>query len=447
MKLWQTAESDASEQIEAFLAGDDVKLDAQLLKYELSGSIAHAMGLQKIGILSSEELNQLRDQLSALVGQDIELSPSDEDIHTFVENYLVSNLGELGEKIHTGRSRNDQVLVNLRLYAKDQLQQISFEAIRLSQELLSLAKEHQLVHMPGTTHTRFAMPSSIGLWAASFVDGLLESLQLINSVYALINRSPLGSSAGYGVPLPLEREYVAALLGFESVQINPLSTVSGRAKLDFALVNSLQMVMSDLDRLSADLIWGSSEQFGFFEIPVEYCTGSSIMPNKSNPDVLELIRGRAAKLAGNAVQASFTMHGAISGYHRDHQELKGALMNSCDIVLSSLQMMRGIISGLGINEAALAEAHSAEIYAVDEMVKCVQSGETLRSAYRSVKNSLENLESIDAVEALKARTHIGGAGNLGLENYGTSIEKQSEKWNERSEQFRSSLAVLFEESA
>ena len=445
MKLWQTAEADSSIEIETFLAGEDVELDALLLNYELCGSVAHAAGLEKIGIISSDEYSRLRQSLRQLLGSKVKLSAADEDIHTFVENFLVSELGELGEKIHTARSRNDQVLVNLRLYLKDHLHKLAHEAIQLALVLLMLAEKHKNVPMPGMTHTRFAMPSSVGLWATSFIDGLLESLHLINSVYELIDRSPLGSSAGYGVPVELDRAYVAGLLGFASVQVNPLSTVSGRSKIESAVISALLALMSDLDRLSSDLIWGSSEPFGFFEIPTAYCTGSSIMPNKSNPDVLELIRGRAARVMGNAVQATMTGHGAISGYHRDHQELKGPLMHSVEIVFSSLRMMRGIISGLGIHEDALAEAHSAEIYAVDEMLKRVKLGESLRSAYRAVKNSLGDLEKIEPIQALAARSHMGGAGNLGLELYEKSIEEKSSAWSERAKAFEDALDALFSE--
>jgi len=444
MKIWQTKSQSSSELIDEFLAGSDVQLDARLLPYEFYGSMAHAMGLSKIGILTESEVEQIRDSLSRLVEQEIEINPEDEDIHSLIEAHLIHELGDVGEKIHTGRSRNDQVLVDLRLFAKDYLQQIAIKTTQLVEVLIEFAKDHEFVPMPGTTHTRFAMPSSIGLWAASFADGLLESLTSIESAYQLINKSPLGSAAGYGVPLPLEREYVAELLDFDGVQLNPLNATSNRGKADFVVVSALAALMLDLSRLSADLIWGSSERFEFFILPREFCTGSSIMPNKHNPDLLEIMRAKAAGISAKLVGIYNISQGKISGYHRDHQELKEALMESLQTTSTALELMTELISNLKINKTNLRNAHSKELYAVDQMIREIQQGQPMRSAYRAVKENLDEVEMPDPIEALKARAHIGGPGNLGLDGLLELNQEISAKWVQRRIQMETKLTKLLQ---
>lgn len=415
MKLWETRPGALGERVERFTAGEDAVLDGRLLYFDLCGTAAHVEGLGRIGILTSKEVARVRDALQALWTQRLEIRPQDEDVHTAVENALTQTLGELGEKVHTGRSRNDQVLVDLRLYAKSQLLALDVSVLALAKSLLKLAQRHEFVPMPGFTHTRQAMPSSVGLWAGSFVEGLLEDRVALQAALRLVDQCPLGAAAGYGVPLPLAREGVSELLGFSRVQANALNAVAGRAKLDFAVLGALATLMLDLSRLSADLIWYSSETLPYFELPEAFCTGSSIMPNKRNPDVLELVRAKGARVQAHANRAFAIAHGQVSGYHRDHQECKGALLDGLDTALSCVEILVPLVDGLGVNAPVLAGAVGPELFAVDAMLEHVKGGLPLRQAYRAVKARLGAvLAPTDVGAALRARAHLGGPGRLEL---------------------------------
>lgn len=442
MKLWQTDTHSADELVERFTAGEDVALDAALLYYDVCGTMAHVMGLQTIGILTEDEVAQIRQGLQSIWNTRLQIRPEDEDVHTAVENALSKDLGELGQKIHTGRSRNDQVLLDLRLYAKAELLSLIDHLIKLSETFLDFAKANQDVPMPGTTHTRWGMPSSIGMWAGSFAEAFLEDLVTLDAVYTLVDRSPLGAAAGYGVPLPLPRESTAEWLGFAEAQINPVNTTSGRGKMDHLLLSALAGVMLDLSRLSTDLIWGSSETMPFFELPDAFCTGSSIMPNKRNPDMLELIRGKAARVQADASQAFMIAQGRISGYHRDQQELKPAFMDGLETTSACLEILIPLISELKVNEEKLAEAMTSELFAVDEMIEQVKAGVPLRRAYRAVKAALDQVEQVDFQQAVEKRTHLGGLGNLGLDQLGTQVQRQKNEWQERRAHFSSALEKL-----
>jgi len=444
MKLWQTDAHSADQLVERFTAGEDVKLDAGLLYYDVCGTMAHVMGLQQINILTEEEVGQIRLGLQAIWNNRLEIRPEDEDVHTAVENELSKDLGELGQKIHTGRSRNDQILLDLRLYTKAELLSLVGKLTKLAKVFLDFAKANQDVPMPGTTHTRWGMPSSIGMWASSFTEGLLEDLVTLDAAFRLTDRSPLGAAAGYGVSLPLPRELTAEWLGFAEAQINPVNATSGRGKMDHVLLSALSSVMLDLSRLSTDLIWGSSETMPFFELPDAFCTGSSIMPNKRNPDVLELIRGKAARVQAEASQAFMIAQGRISGYHRDQQELKPAFMDGLETTSACLEILIPLISELKVDEEKLTEAMTSELFAVDEMIEQVKAGVPLRQAYRAVKAALDQVQTPDMAQAISKRSHLGGLGNLGLDQLGEQIQEQKKVWEKRQDHFSDSLKKLIE---
>ncbi len=444
MKLWQTDTHSADQLVERFTAGEDVKLDAALLYYDVCGTMAHVMGLQKIDILSEEEVAQICQGLQTVWNNRLEIRPEDEDVHTAVENALSKDLGELGQKIHTGRSRNDQILLDLRLYGKAELLSLVDHLIDLGKVFLNFAKANQDVPMPGTTHTRWGMPSSIGMWASSFTEALLEDLMILEAAFKLTDRSPLGAAAGYGVPLPLPREATAEWLGFAEAQINPVSATSGRGKMDHVLLSALSGVMLDLSRLATDLIWGSSETMPFFDLPDAFCTGSSIMPNKQNPDVLELIRGKAARVQADASQAFMIAQGRISGYHRDQQELKPAFMDGLQTTSDCLEILIPLISELKVNEKKLSEAMTSELFAVDEMIEQVKAGVPLRQAYRAVKASLDQVQTPDMAQAIEKRSHLGGLGNLGLDQLDEQLQQQKSIWTKRRDHFSNSLKKLIE---
>jgi argininosuccinate lyase len=443
MKLWKTEQSSDDELVEQFTAGEDVALDRELVPYEIFGSLAHAVMLEQIGVLTAAELARLRTVLVELLDAEIRLTVQDEDVHTKLEALLTEKLGELGQKIHTGRSRNDQVLVDIRLYTKARLSAIALEALDLASSLQKLAQAHEFVPMPGYTHTRRAMLASVGLWAAAFAESLLEDLRLLAAAYELNDQSPLGAAAGYGVPLKLDRELTARLLGFRTVQQNTLAVMNSRGKLEFAVLCALSCVMMTLSRLANDLIWFSGDEFRFFEISQRFCTGSSLMPNKQNPDVLELVRARAARVIGGAGQLAFLTHGLSSGYHRDLQETKGLLMRGLETTYSALRLMTGVVSELRVNRAQLEAACSADLFAVDRVIEQVQKkGIPFRQAYQNVKRDLARVQAGRPEEALKKRAHLGGPGHLRLGELKAEIESRSADWRAEREQFLGDLERL-----
>ncbi|MCS6936850.1 MAG: argininosuccinate lyase [Candidatus Bipolaricaulota bacterium] len=442
MKLWETGREKTDVIVERFTAQDDLPLDEALARYDVLGSLAHAAMLQKIGVLTAEEHCRLRGALLELLDQKLTLSVEDEDIHTKIENLLVARLGELGQKLHTGRSRNDQVLADLRLYAKERLQEIALELLALAEALAEFAQKHEFVPMPGYTHTRRAMPASVGLWAAAFSESLLDDVKLVKAVYELNDASPLGAAAGYGVPLALDRALTAELLGFKAVQRNALAAMNSRGKLEFATVSALGSVMLTIGRLADDLVWFSSEEFGFFEIPERFCTGSSLMPNKTNPDLLELIRARVARVVSAGGAVALVVHGLTSGYHRDLQETKEPFMKSLLTTRDCLAVLSRLIPELRVNEAKLRAACSAEIFAVDRVLEEVQRGVPFRKAYQNLKRELSALRVPNLKDALKKRAHLGGPGNLQLDVLKSEIERAHREWRVERERYLKTLDRL-----
>jgi len=293
MKLWDKGIS-VDQQVLRYTVGDDFILDRKLVKYDCIASIAHAKMLAKIGVLESDEAKKLERALLEIVElaeQDkFEISPEQEDCHTAIENYLTEKLGDLGKKIHTARSRNDQVVTALRLLYKDELQRCEQLVGELKTAISGFAEKIGQVVFPGYTHTRKAMPSTISLWATAFMDSLEDDEKILQAAKDLIDQSPLGTGAGYGVPLEIDRKFTAELLGFKRVQKNPLYVQNSRGKFETAILFALNQIMYDLNKMASDLILFSLPDFGYFDLPDEFCTGSSIMPQKKNPDVLELIR-------------------------------------------------------------------------------------------------------------------------------------------------------------
>ncbi|NDC36482.1 MAG: argininosuccinate lyase [Proteobacteria bacterium] len=299
MKLWQQGPTDTDpvrKAVENFTVGDDWIVDKTLVRWDCAGSMAHAMMLRAIGILSEEELTEARKGLGAILGLAqqgaFEISVSDEDCHTAIENYLTKHHGEIGKKIHTARSRNDQSLTATKLFLKDSVYRVHALLHEFCRVLLGFARQHP-VPFPGYTHMQKGMPSTVQLWAASFVESLLDSGRLLTAAIEFLDASPLGSAAGYGVTIPINRELTATLLGFERVHRNVITTQNGRGKNEAVVLSAFATVMADLSKFGADLLFFSQPELGFLAIPERFCTGSSIMPQKRNPDVLELLRAKA----------------------------------------------------------------------------------------------------------------------------------------------------------
>jgi argininosuccinate lyase len=405
--------------VERYTVGEDYLLDHRLVTADCLASMAHAAMLAKIGILEERELRDLRRELAEIARLNrrgkFPIRVEDEDCHTAIENRLVARLGEAGLKIHTGRSRNDQVIAALRLYARSFLLELTLEIVDLAGELLRFAGAHRELPMPGRTHLQVAMPSSVGLWAAAYGEELLDDLELVDTAYRLNDSCPLGSAASYGVPLPLDREMVARALGFARVQNNVLYVNNSRGKVEAVILDALHQVMLTLSRLCQDLILFSLPELGYFSLPEELFAGSSIMPQKRNPCLLETVRATTATVGACAGQVKEIIRALPSGYNRDFQETKAAFFRGTDATLDSVCIVRLVVQKLVPNREALLRAFTPEIFATDRALELVQQGMPFREAYREVGRNLAALEKRDPVEAIRRRSYTGTTGNLGLE--------------------------------
>jgi argininosuccinate lyase len=445
IKLWQKADAAIDARAEQYTAGD-VGLDQRLVKADVLGSIAHARMLQKIGILTADEFAALRAELVDILRLDAAgrfvLTVQDEDVHTRVENHLVAALGDPGKKIHTARSRNDQVALDMRLFIKESLLGVEGGLLDAVDAFLGFARRYEWTPMPGYTHMQRAMLSSVGLWVASFAESLLDDRALLGAVYDIVDQSPLGSAASYGVPLPIDRQYAAELLGFARVHNNVLAAQHGRGKHEGMVVQALGQVMLDLSRFAQDVVLFTTSEYGFFTLDQSLCTGSSIMPQKRNADILELARGQASVVQGLAQQIMATITGLPSGYNADVSLTKRPVMQAFDITLGTLGICALAARSLTPNEAALRAALSPEVFATDAAYDLVAQGVPFRDAYRRVAADLASLAPVDPEPALKERTHQGASGNLGLGQIVTHLESARADLAERTERFQAPLQAL-----
>lgn len=387
-KLWQKNKTELNSLVEAFETKHDLILDQKLIKYDVLGSIAHAKMLFKINILTGEELSKLEQGLSEILKLDkageFNLEYGDEDIHTKIENFLTEKYGEVGKKIHTARSRNDQVLTALRLYTKAELEQAQKSTEALINSFHKFSKEHRDIAMPGYTHMQKAMPSSVSMWAESFKDSLIDDLAVIKSAYILNNQSPLGSAAGYGLPIEIDKHFTAKILGFEKVQENPIYCQNSRGKIEGVILASLISLLSTINKFSTDLILFTTTEFNFFTPSQDITTGSSIMPQKKNLDVAELLKSKVHLVLGNYIQIVSLSSNLNSGYNRNIQDTKKPLMESLEIALDSLKITKILLENITPNEKALAAAMTDELFATEKALKLVLEGESFRDAYQKV---------------------------------------------------------------
>lgn len=448
-KLWDKG-YDLDAVVEEFTVGDDYLLDRHLARYDILGSIAHGRMLASIGILDEKELSDLCGELKRLLkladSGKFEVSLEQEDIHTAVEEALVEKLGDTGKKLHTGRSRNDQVIVDLRLYTRDRLIVMWKETLACSGILVDFARKHEFVPMPGRTHTQRAMPSSVGTWAGAFAESLLDDLEILKSVYKLNNQCPLGSAAGYGVALPLDRQMTSDLLGFDKVQNNVLYVQNSRGKFEAATVFVLSQIVDDLARLSGDIIFFSVPELGYFSLPEEFCPGSSIMPQKKNPDPLEMVRAKASTVSSMASSISATVRNLPSGYNRDLQETKGTLMKAFDITLGCVAVIERVLEKLGVNEETLRQSFSGELFAADEATRLASEGVPFREAYKEISSRIDSLEAQDPEENIRAKTHMGAPGALGLDGVDERIKEETESVGAEEKRVESILGELTADS-
>jgi argininosuccinate lyase len=416
-KLWEKGYS-LNSKIEKFAVGDDYILDSELVKADVFSNMAHIKMLNSIGILKNEEVSKLKKGLKEILKLHKEgkfkVSCGDEDVHTAVENYLTKSESVVGKKIHVGRSRNDQIISDLRIYSKEKLLSLGEVILSLIGTLLKFANKNKDMPMVGYTHSRKAMPSSVGLWAGAFLEALVDDLRVLRTAFILNNRSPMGSAASYGVNLDIDREMLRDLLGFEKVQNNLLGVNNSRGKIESIIIFALVQVMLDLAKLSEDLILFTREEFGYFTLPNEVLLGSSIMPQKKNPDVLEQIRAKYVQVESNLFMTLNILKGLPSGYNSDLQLTKGALLNSFNITHSSLEVMNIIIAKLKVNKGNLLKGFSEEVFAADEATKLAKDGVAFRDAYKKVAKDLGKLKKIDPVQNIKSKKYQGATGNLCL---------------------------------
>lgn len=428
------------EAIHRFTVADDPELDVQLLVHDALGSAAHARMLARAGLLSQSDADALLTALAGIArkaraGQ-VRIAREQEDAHTAIEAMLTAELGDAGKRIHLARSRNDQVILALRLYMREALLDITDKAVALAGNFLEFARAHADEAMPGYTHLRRAMPSSFGLWGAAFAAGLAEELQAMQALYVRLDRCPLGAAAGFGVPLPIQREYTAYLLGFTSVQVSPVDVMNSRGRHELALLNQFTSIGLVMEKFLWDLSLYSMQEFGFVRLPDAFTTGSSIMPQKRNPDVVELARGRCRELRGYAATLQELASGLPSNYHRDYQLLKKPLFSAVDSVKQWLDVLIALVPALEVDTTKAAAACSDDIYAAHQAYVLAQQGLPFRDAYRQVAKELGSGAFEPDRKALVA-THLGGAGNLGLDAIAHDIAAVSQ-W---SEQIRARLAT------
>ncbi|MBU6383227.1 MAG: argininosuccinate lyase [Verrucomicrobia bacterium] len=418
-KLWSKG-YDLQPFIERFMTGDDPKLDLRLVIYDCRGSIAHAAMLCKIGILTEDEYEQLKKALEEIISLSengtFTIANDEEDVHTAVENFLTRKLGETGKKIHTARSRNDQILTDVRLYMRDQIILATKQVETLCKTLRDFAKKHTEIPYVGRTHYQKAMPSSWGLWAGAFLESLLDDAELLKGAYQILDQCPLGSAASYGVSLLIDRQLTADALGFAAVQNNVLYANNSRGKFEGILIHALSQIMLDLSKMATDMILFSAPEMGYLKLPVAFCPGSSLMPQKKNPCPLELIRAKSAAVTADLFQILETVRALPSGYNRDFQETKRPLFHACDTTVDSLEVMHLILEGIAVDEEACLRGFTNEVFATDEVLNRIQqNGVPFREAYRQVAEQLDSLEKSDPKKNILAKIHIGATGNLGLE--------------------------------
>lgn len=417
--LWQKPGVTVDAQIQRFLAADDVQLDREFFLYDIGASLAHAQGLQQIGILSADELTAITRELAQLA-EDFRagvfvLDARYEDGHSAIEARLTERLGDAGRKIHTGRSRNDQILVATRLWLKEKLACLGARLREIAGVALARADAEQALPMPGYTHLQRAVVSSAGMWWAGWAEAFIDDAVRVRDTLAWIDANPLGTAAGYGVNLPLARDHTTHALGFARLQINPVYAQLSRGKFELAALEALGSATLDLRRIAWDLSLFTSAEFGFVALPAQYTTGSSIMPNKRNPDVIELMRATHASVAAARTEIEQLLS-LPSGYHRDLQASKGAIVHGFGRGLAALDLLPALLANLEWREDRLRAAIDSGMYATDVAVEAAIAGVPFREAYRAAAERVDNAGQGRTPEgSLAARTSPGAAAELRLD--------------------------------
>lgn len=417
--------------IESFTIGRDTEMDAFLAEFDVIGSLAHITMLETVGLLKKEELNILAHELkniyqeikqgSFLIEEDIE------DVHSQIELLLTRRLGELGKKIHSGRSRNDQVLLDLKLFTRSEIKKVTENCVRLFDILLSQSEKYKEVLMPGYTHLQVAMPSSFGLWFSAYAESLIDDLRLLQSAYRTADQNPLGSAAGYGSSFPLNRQLTTDLLGFESMNYNVVYAQMGRGKVEKIVSFALGSVAGTLSKLAYDVCLFMSQNFNFVSLPDELTTGSSIMPHKKNPDVFELLRSHCNRIQSVPGQILLMTNNLPSGYFRDLQLIKEIFIPLFDELNNCISIAAFALENIKINKRIMEDPRYKFAYSVEQVNKLVLSGIPFRDAYRKVGEEIEKGDFNPDKEI--SHTHEGSIGNLCLDKIQAKMDDLLEEFN------------------
>lgn len=413
LKLWEKSVA-VDHNVETYTVGRDREMDLYLAPYDVLGSMAHITMLESISLLSAEELRQLLDELkdiyaSAIAGKFV-IEEGVEDVHSQVELMLTRRLGDIGKKIHSGRSRNDQVLVDLKLFIRSEIEAVAHAVETLFRTLIAQSNRYKDVLMPGYTHLQVAMPSSFGLWFGAYAESLADDMMVLQAAYRVTNRNPLGSAAGYGSSFPLRREMTTRLLGFEGMNYNVVYAQMGRGKTERIVANALAGIAATVSRLAFDACLYNSQNFGFIKLPDQYTTGSSIMPHKKNPDVFELTRAKCNRLQALPSQITLILNNLPSGYFRDMQLIKEAFLPAFDELKSILAMVNAMLSEVKVNTSLADDDRYKYMFSVEEVNRLTHDGMPFRDAYKKVGLDIEagKFEPVREVH----HTHEGSIGNL-----------------------------------
>ena len=437
-------------QVLAYTAGRDVELDRSLAAVDCIGTAAHVTMLAAMPadppVITGAERDQVIAALNTIRAQamkgSFKIRLSDQDVHLAVERMLTSELGDLGKKVHTGRSRNDQVAVDLRLFAKEQLLHTLEEVATLAEVLVRFGKKHEAVPMVGRTHMQPGMPSSVGLWATAHAESLLDDATGLFYLLELNDQSPLGSAASYGVPLPIDRALTAKLLGFSRATHNVLYANNSRGKLEGLILGGMSQIMLTLSRLAQDLMIFTMPEFDYFKLPEAFCTGSSIMPQKQNPDVCELVRAKASRVKAAELAVYDLVKGAPSGYNRDLQEAKEPFMEGMAMTRSSLQVMTPMLAETTVNKAALLAGFSPDVFSTDRALEWVAQGMPFRDAYHRVKEELDELASVDPNKAIRMKRHMGASFGLDWLAYREQIRTVRQRTRKQKRAYEGAIKSL-----
>jgi argininosuccinate lyase len=427
MKLWQKDSTRISQFVEKFTVGRDKEFDVLLAKYDVQGSLAHTEMLADVGLLTIDEKILIHVELKHLLNEieagDFLIEADVEDVHSQIELLLTRKIGDAGKKIHSGRSRNDQVAVDLKLYLKDAIKAIRDSSVGLFEQLIQLSETHKTKLLPGYTHLQIAMPSSFGLWFGAYAESLIDDMEMLVAAYKMVDKNPLGSGAGYGSSFPLNRTTTTTLLGFGDLHYNAVYAQMSRGKAEKFVSIGIASVAATLSRLSMDVCLFMNQNFGFISFPDALTTGSSIMPHKKNPDIFELIRGKCNRLQSLPNELSLLLTNLPSGYHRELQLTKEIIFPGIETLLDCLAMLHFALPQMQIKEDILQDKKYKYLFTVEAVNDLVNQGQSFRDAYKAVGNQVEqglfNFEGFD----ISRHTHEGSMGNLCNDSIKVAMEK------------------------